>query len=124
MIVFWFGKNDEGKPVFGLPGNPVSAQVGMVRYVMPYLNRAINARSFPEEYAVLDEHVDSKTDLTYFLPVRIESERNGRLIALPVFPNVSADYASLAKSDGFVELAANTFQFPKGTVARLFRWKF
>jgi molybdopterin molybdotransferase len=121
---FWFGCNKEGKPVFALPGNPVAAQIGVYRYVLPYFNRAVGARAVPEESAVLDEAVEAKTPFTYFLPVKVECGRDGRLTAVPVYPNGSGDYASLAKADGFVELPADTFQFPKGTPARLYRWKF
>ena len=120
---FWFGKNGQEKPVFALPGNPVSTQVGVYRYVLPYLNRAVNACEIEREFAVLDRDVDVKTDRAYFLPVKIKSQEDGRLLAEPVFPNVSGDYAALDKSDGFIELLEDTFQFSKGTVARLFRWK-
>ncbi len=121
---FWFGRNKEGKPVFALPGNPVSTQIGTYRYVLPYLSRAVGARAISEELAVLDADVEIKTDLTFFLPVKIKSGHDGRLRALPIFPNGSGDYASLAVSDGFIELPANTYQFPKGTVTRLYRWSF
>jgi len=121
---FWFGKSKEGKPVFALPGNPVSTQIGVYRHVLPYLNRAIGAQATLKEYAVLGEDIDVQTTLTYFLPVRIKSEQDGRLVILPVFPNGSGDYASIAKSDGFIELPPDTSQFSKGTSARLYRWKF
>src|ERR1019366_3479529 len=32
---FWFGLNPDGKPVFALPGNPVSAYTCLHRYVLP-----------------------------------------------------------------------------------------
>ena len=114
----------DGKPVFALPGNPVAAQIGVFRYVLPYLNMAVAARAAPEEFAVLGEDVEIKTPLTYFLPVKIGSDPDGRLMGRPVFPNGSGDYASLAGSDGFIELPADTFRFPMGTAARLYRWKF
>ena len=119
---FWFGRNKKGKPVFALPGNPVSTQICVYRYVLPFLNRALGACEVPEEFASLSEDVEIKTDLTYFLPVRIETERNGCLVAKPIFPNGSGDFASLAKSDGFIELPADTYKFTKGTTARLYRW--
>ena len=120
---FWFGKGREDKPVFALPGNPVSTQVGVYRYVLPYLSEAVDARAAEKEFAVLREDIDVKTDRAYFLPVKVESREDGRLLAAPVFPNVSGDYAALARTDGFVELPADTFRFAKGTTARLFRWK-
>lgn len=121
---FWFGKSKEGKPVFALPGNPVSTQIGLYRYVLPYLDRAIGAQATLKEYAVLGEDTDVKTTLTYFLPVKIKSGQDGQLVTFPVFPNGSGDYASLAKSDGFIELPPDTSPFSKGTSARLYRWKF
>ena len=37
---FWFGVNPDGKPVFALPGNPVSAYTCLHRYVLPALAQA------------------------------------------------------------------------------------
>ena len=50
-----FGKTSDGsrlpegreKPVFGLPGNPVSTQMCFYRYVLPYLNRGLVWRLAP-----------------------------------------------------------------------------
>jgi len=120
---FWFGKNKEGKPVFALPGNPVSTQIGMYRYILPYLNKAVGAKSEPGEYAIFNKDVKIKTAFTNFLPVKVKYEQGGRLVTIPVIPNSSGDFASLADSDGFLELPAETFHFPGGTVARLYRWK-
>jgi molybdopterin molybdotransferase len=119
----WFGKSKAGKPVFGLPGNPVSTQVGTYRYVLPFLNRSIGLWNVPEEFVSLSGDADVKTDLTYFLPVKVESRQDGRLAGLPVFPNGSGDYAALTKTDGFLELLPETFRFAKGAVARFYRWK-
>jgi len=120
---FWFGKKGDGKPVFALPGNPVSTQVGLLRYVIPYLNRAIGAKSDPIEYALLGEDVEIKTALTTFLPVAIKAGQEGHLRAMPIFPNSSGDFASLVASDGFLELPPDVHHFPQGFSARFFRWK-
>lgn len=119
---FWFGKNKENKPVFALPGNPVSTLVCMYRYVLPYLDAALGASALREEFAVLGEDVDVKTDRGYFLPVRVEGEECGRLLAQPVFFKNSGDLASLTTADGFLELPADTYSFLKGAVARLYRF--
>jgi len=118
---FWFGRSKEGKPVFALPGNPVSTQVGTYRYVLPYLYRAVGVEK-NLEFAVLDQDVQIDTAFTIFLPVRINCEEEGRLMAVPVIPNSSGDFTSLACADGFIELPADTRQFPKGTTAPLTRW--
>jgi molybdopterin molybdotransferase len=120
----WFGKNREGKPVFALPGNPVSTQICLYRYVLPYLNRAVNAQSASKEFVVLEEAVEINTDLTCFLPVKVESKPGKPLSAIPVIPSGSGDFVTLARSDGFIELPAKTFKYGKGTTARFFRWQF
>ena len=119
---FWFGKNKEGKPVFALPGNPVSTQVGMVRYIFPYLSKALGAQECSQEFAFLDDNYEINTAFTCFLPVKIKGEPDGRLRASAITPNSSGDFASLTKSDGFLELPPETFQFSKGATARLYRW--
>lgn len=119
---FWFGVSGDGKPVFALPGNPVSTQICFHRYVLPYLRKASGIREDIVEYATLREDVHIKTSLTYFLPVKITCGTDGHVTAEAVYPNGSGDYASLARSDGFVELGADTYDFPQGTTTRLYRW--
>ncbi len=120
---FWFGKNIEGKLVFALPGNPVSTQICFYRYVMPHLIKSLGIPEHHKEYAILATDVEIKTSLRYFQSVKIQHTHDGRIMAEPVYLNGSGDYASLARSDGFVELEESTHHFPKGTIAPLYRWK-
>ena len=117
-----FGKTADGKPVFGLPGNPVSTQICFYRYVLPYLNEAIGLAPRAANYAALGESVTLKTAATYFLPVAVQSTKDGRLNASPVFPQNSGDLVSLTKSEGFVELPAGAFHLRKGSVQRFYGW--
>lgn len=131
-----FGKTSDGKPVFGLPGNPVSTQICLYRYVLPYLNNAIGLTAGGEGYVALSESVEIKNALTYFLPVAVKPTKDGRDDVIPVFPQNSGDFVALTKSDGFVELppprgeplakgslpATGTFRFSKGSVHRFYCW--
>ena len=117
----WFGMHAE-KPVFGLPGNPVSSLVCLRRYVIPALNQAQGAHSPAPEYAALTDEVSFKPSLTWFLPVRLSTDRDGRLLARPRPTNTSGDFASLAQTDGFAQLPASRSRFPAGYTARIFRW--
>jgi molybdopterin molybdotransferase len=121
---FWFGKTQKGKPVFALPGNPVSTHICMYRYVLPFLNRVSGLKTDREYFAVLGEEVEIATTLTCFLPVRLTSCPNGRIMGTPVSLNGSGDYASLARSDGFLELRADGRRFPQFSVHRFYPWIF
>ena len=118
---FLFGKTKEGKPVFGLPGNPVSTQVCTARYVIRHLQNALGAKAV-DEFAVLAESCSASTKLSIFQPVVIKCESNAQLTATPVKGGGSGDFASVATSDGFVEIPAGRESVERGFVAKLFRW--
>ncbi len=120
---FWFGKTTNGKVVFALPGNPVSAFVGVVRYFLPWLRQSMGQNPIPEEWAALAEPFEFKPDLTYFLQVRLQSTLNGQLLAWPVAGKGSGDLANLADADGFLELPRGRDYFPAGEGFRLWRYR-
>jgi molybdopterin molybdotransferase len=116
----WFGLSRSGKPIFALPGNPVSTLVCLTRYIAPALRYAAGLPDEPPERVRLSERVVGPTDLTYFLPVKLRWSEEGVALAEPRPTNTSVDFVSLAGTDGFVELPAGVHA--AGTVARLFRW--
>ncbi len=118
----WFGISGNGKPVFALPGNPVSTMVCLHRFVIPHMEEAIGAQPKPMTYAVMEEEVVFTANLTYHVPVKTKSRPDGRLSAWPVITNTSGDFSSLQGSDGFVELPRTGKSAPKGTTAAYFRW--
>ncbi len=118
----WFGTAPGNKTVFALPGNPVSALVCCRHYVIPALGRACGLPSPLPEFAALTEDVTFEPDLTCFQPVRLVSNAVGQVLAIPVHTNTSGDFASLAGTGGYVELAREPSRFPAGTPVRLFRW--
>jgi molybdopterin molybdotransferase len=118
----WFGTGPEGQAVFGLPGNPVSTLVCLIRYVLPALSAAAGAASMPHERLALRSPVNFDLPLTLFMPVCVEPDQWGRLWAEPRPTNGSGDYMSLVGTDGFVELPAGQSTYPKEFVANLYRW--
>jgi molybdopterin molybdotransferase len=118
----WFGIGPRGQVVFGLPGNPVSTLVCLIRYVIPAIAEAMGARRVLRERLALASPVTFKPPLTYFLPVSIESDDWGRHWANPRPPNGSGDFLSLAGTDGFVELPPGPNTYPKGFVTSMYRW--
>ena len=118
----WFGIGPQGQSVFGLPGNPVSTLVCLIRYVIPAIAEAMGTRRAAPERLALAAPVTFQPPLTYFLPVSIEHDDWGRPWATPRPPNGSGDFLSLAGTDGFVELPPGPNTYPKGFVTSLYRW--
>jgi molybdopterin molybdotransferase len=64
----------KGKPVFGLPGNPVSTMVTFELFVAPAIDllSGAEARALPLLEARLGEAMNEKPGMTHFLPARVE----------------------------------------------------
>lgn len=118
----WFGVKDPGPAVFGLPGNPVSTQVCVSRYVIPALLAASGARGTARPTVALARGFDFPAPLNYFLPVVLEYDREGRTVAVPKPTGGSGDFISLAGTDGFVELPRGPANHPAGLVVPFYRW--
>lgn len=121
-LPLWFGVSRDGKPVFALPGNPVSSLVCLVRYAAPALLAALGAtpRSLP--VVRLGAEVRFEPELTYFLPVTLAYTPEGQCVAMPNPTNTSGDFIALGGTDGFVELPQATAKFPLGYAAHFFPW--
>jgi molybdopterin molybdotransferase len=118
----WYGTTNEGHSVFALPGNPVSTLVCLVRYVIPALYAAMGMPAAARERVALSAPIHWETQMTGFIPVRVANDDWARPWATPCPTNSSGDVASLAMTDGFVELPPGPADFIKGYVTRLFRW--
>ena len=107
-----------GRPVFGMPGNPVSCLTNAYLLVGPMLRRI--ARLPPPVaktvLARLSAHVASPAGRHQIYPVRLEGTG-----AVPVFKG-SGDITSLAHADGYFEIPADVTAVDAGTVieVRLF----
>jgi molybdopterin molybdotransferase len=118
----WFGVGPQAQAIFGLPGNPVSTLVCLIRYVIPAIAEAMGTRPLLHERLALAAPVAFDLPLSYFLPVSIEHDAWGRPWANPRPTNGSGDFLSLAGTDGFVELPPGPNTYSKGFVAALYRW--
>jgi len=101
-----FGRRGD-KLVFGLPGNPVSAQVTFDIFVRAALLRLQGARqvSRPTVEVELMEAVKNRSGRKAHLPARVRSE-GGRLLASPVSSRGSADLVAHAKANALLVLEA------------------
>lgn len=121
-LPLWFGVSPDGKPVFALPGNPVSSLVCLVRYALPGLLHAMRLDHGQQPLVALAEAVRFEPDLGCFLPVTLEYTADGRCLARPKPTNTSGDFAALAGTAGFVELPRGASLFPAGYAARYYAW--
>lgn len=94
----WFGVSESGTAVFGLPGNPVSALVGLVRYVVPMLRRMEGEDWMPDS-VVLESLPARPPGLTVFVPVCVEAG-----VWRAVSGGGSGDLVSLLPTDGVAEV--------------------
>jgi len=121
-LPMWFGISDAGKPVFALPGNPVSSLVCLVRYVLPAIQKAMGALDPGRAHVQLSEPVEFAPDLTCFFPVVLSFNDNGELHAVPKPTNTSGDFVALAGTNGIVELMRGRREFPGGYPAPFYAW--
>lgn len=117
-----FGRTADGKVVFAVPGNPVSSLVCFHRYVLPFLLRSMNALPVPPESVVLGESVTVDEPRTRFLAVSEDRTVEGLPLAMPVKQSGSGDFASLADTSGFIELAPRAEPYVAGGFVRYHRW--
>jgi molybdopterin molybdotransferase len=118
----WFGMSQGGAAVFGLPGNPVSTLICLIRYIIPSVTSAMGQIKLPPERVPLAAPVKFGRAFTYFLPVVVQYDDHGRPSAVPRRTNGPGDFLGLTAAQGFVELPPNSEAFPEGFVANLYRW--
>lgn len=102
-----FGATDDGRYVFALPGNPVSAFVGYWLLVAPAL-AAMQGRAVRPVFdiATLDGYCEPTEDRRSFAPAKLRIE-DGRLVAQTLSWAGSADPFGMATADAMVSLPAH-----------------
>jgi molybdopterin molybdotransferase len=118
----WFGMGPSGQAVFGLPGNPVSTLMCLMRYVVPAIDTAMGTSAAATETVALAAPIKRGRPTASFVPVQIQYGPQGQRSAVPRTPNGSGDFLALASTDGFIELPPRTEAYPEGFVADLYRW--
>jgi molybdopterin molybdotransferase len=109
----------DGKPVIGLPGNPVSALLVARQIVGPIVRRALGelTRSQATVQAILASNIASTTGREDSVPVRLY-ERDGVLFAGPVFGKSNLIF-TLIHADGLVRVPLNSNGIQGGTAVEV-----
>ncbi|HTT75511.1 MAG TPA: gephyrin-like molybdotransferase Glp [Candidatus Binataceae bacterium] len=92
-----------GRPVFGLPGNPVSTLVCFYLYVRPALLKMAgrDELGLPRVMVRCAARIRVANNLTEFVRVKLE-RRNGELFAMPAGNQSSGVLSSLSRADGLL----------------------
>ncbi len=99
----------DGKPVIGLPGNPVSAMVVSSLLLRPTVYRLMGCVHPPppvERAAILAQDIPSAAGREDYVPVRLVGGRNGMVKAHPVWGK-SGFIFTLVRADGLVRVPAD-----------------
>jgi molybdopterin molybdotransferase len=105
----------QGKPVFGLPGNPVSTMVTFELFVAPAIDllSGAEARAVPLVEARLAEALKEKPGMTHFLPARVEWGGLAPEVKALKWQG-SGDIAALAKANCFLVVPAEREKIEAG----------
>lgn len=108
--------NIGGKPIFGLPGNPVSCNVGFFLYVRPALLKMMGHRTVGplRVQAILEETIKSPAGLKEFVRCVLK-RKDGRFYATSTGTQSSGVLRSLSLANGLVVSAEDQTLLKKGS---------
>ena len=96
------------KPVFGLPGNPISTMVTFELFVVPAIDllSGAPARPLPFLKAILAEAMKEKPGMTHFLPASVQFD-SAEAYVKPLAWKGSGDTVTMAKANCFLVVDAD-----------------
>lgn len=112
-----------GVPVVSLPGNPLSAALSWELFVAPLLDRILGRPGRPWLTAMAGADWTSPAGRRQLVPVRLSTDADGRLIAVPAHRRGSASHvvSSLAEADGYCAVAEDVTAVAVGDLLPV-RW--
>ena len=110
----------EGKPYFGLPGNPVSVFVSLEVFVRPAILTMMGRRQIfrPEVSAKLAEEIRGPRGKLQFARVDVRRERGG-WTATPTGGRGSNLISTVARANGLAMIPAGTAAAPAGSSVKV-----
>ncbi|NIA14345.1 MAG: hypothetical protein GWP08_09700 [Nitrospiraceae bacterium] len=119
-----FAKTRQGQYLFGLPGNPLSAIVGLHELVLPGLRRLSGCpaeRCRPTLNLPLAGPVRNARDRLLVIPAVLDHGHGGTCVRLRP-PVGSADLVTGGTADGAILVPPNTSELPVGTIVPFRSW--
>ncbi len=117
------------KPVFGLPGFPVSAMISFKAFVIPALLKILGAnerRIWPKIRAKISRNIPSVLGRRDYVRVKLEYEENRGVLpyAIPVRAGGSGIISSMSVANGYVVIPENVEGILEGNVVGVYVFNF
>jgi len=105
----------EGRPFFGMPGNPTSCLSNAYILLVPFLRATARLPLYAPRTvtATIGRRIVSPTNRHQFYTVRLEGS-----VALPAFKG-SGDITSLSNADGYIEIPAHEHTVEEGSTVQV-----
>jgi putative molybdopterin biosynthesis protein len=101
------------KPVFGIPGYPVSAAVTFKAFLVPLYEKFMTVKMYKQNlHCVLAYKTPSRVGIEEIIRVNL-IDNNGVYFAVPLSRGASL-FSSMAKADGIVRIPENTEGYEEG----------
>jgi molybdopterin molybdotransferase len=115
----WLSSGERRIPVFGLPGNPVSALVTFELLVRPALRRMLGRTDVYSSTLRVRaaDRIPSKSGLTHFLRVRLQRAENGEWTAQLTGAQGSGMISSMAEADALLVVPEDRDALEQGETA-------
>ena len=117
----WFGKKENGAVVFGLPGNPMSCQVGFRVFVEPYLRAILGLGKAQNLFLPLVRAHQKRSKFAEYFPCKIIIEEGKTFLETNRY-NGSGDISAMIGSDGLAVHPAGSSILTKNTVIEFLPW--
>lgn len=122
---FLFARTSEGQPIFGLPGNPLSATVGLHEFVLPALRHMAGVATTscrPVVRARLSEDMANKPGRPRCVLAKLTWTQHGAEVAVQASQS-SADVVAGAQADGYIVVPADAHSLNAGVWVDFRPWR-
>ena len=111
----------ENKPVFGLPGNPVSSAICFEQYVRPAIAKILGRKQLVRDLhpAVLAQNTPKVKGLHFFARGIATYGEDGRLSVRDTGPQASNLYSSMVRANCIFHIEEDVEEAPAGTPVKL-----
>jgi len=115
--------NINGTPMLGLPGNPVSAGVTAILFLVPTINKLLGSDNYknPVESAITTVNLEENDSRQDYLRAKLNIKKNGELSATPFNYQDSSMLLNFAKAECLVVRPPFAKALKKGSRAKVIR---